>query len=223
MFRRFLIAAAALAVSACSYGSAVDIASMKDRLAHPVVAPGDYCQAHGAQGAYLISTGDDCGKLVWNAARRSLDIIDKDKPKEKMSFAIVDMGGGLYATQYDSRDPPGRPDPHQLNLVIASGNAFTSIGVLDGDELNAVIKRHPKLKIGQVQDKDDYIAGGDVDEIKAFLRDAGEQSLKANRTKGDEVEVMVLDKPTKADHPASKAQIRDIEAVKAIVDKLTPK
>jgi hypothetical protein len=223
MFRKLLIAVAVLAASACSYGSAVDIAPMKDRLAHPLVPPGDYCGAKGAQGAYMISTGDDCGKLVWNGARRSIDVIDQDKPKDTMSFAIVDMGGGLYATQYESNDPAGRPDPHQLNLVIASGNAFTSIGVLDGDELDAVFKRHPKVKIGQVKDKDDYIAAGDVSEIKAFLRDAGGESLKADRAKGDEVEVMVLDKRNKAEHPASKAQIRDIEAVKAIAASLTPK
>jgi hypothetical protein len=195
---------------------------MQDRLAHPVVPPGDYCQAHGAQGAYMISTGEDCGKLVWNGAQRTLEVIEEDKPKEKMAFAIVDLGGGVYATQYDAKEPVGRPDRHQLNLIIASGKAFTSLGVLDGDELDVVLKRHPKLKIGQVKDKDDYIAAGDVEEIKAFLKDAGGRSLKAAKVKGEEVEVVVLDKRRRAEHPASPAQVRDIEAVKAIAEKLTP-
>jgi len=222
-FARLLLAGAALCASACSYGSAVDIAPMKDRLAHPMVPAGEYCQAHGAQGAYMIASGDDCGRLKWNAAKRSLDVIDAEKPKDTMSFAVVDLGGGLYATQYEAADPADRPDPHQLNLVIASGKAFAGIGVLDGEELDVVLKRHPKLKIAQAKGKDDYIAAGDVEEIKAFLRDAGGETLKAARNKGDELSVDVLDKRSKADHPASPAQVRDIEAVKSIADKLTPK
>jgi hypothetical protein len=223
MFFRVVIVLAALGASACSYGSAVDIAPMKDRLAHPMVPPGDYCQAHGAQGAYIISTHDDCGKLTWNGAKRSFDVIDEDKPKDAMSLAVVALGGGLFVTQYDAGDPADRPDRHQLNLVIASGKAFAGVGVLDGDELGVVFKRHPNLKIGGPPGKDNYIAAGDVAEIKAFLRDAGAASLKAARVKGEEVEVVVLDKRSRAEHPASAAQVRDIEAVKAIAETLTPK
>ena len=221
--RRLVMALAALSASACSYGSAVDIAPFKDRLARPMVPSGDYCQAEGAQGAYLISTEADCGKLTWNAAKRSFDVVDEDKPKDVLSFAILALGDGLFATQYDVTDPADRPDKHQLNLMIASGKAFAGLGVLDGDELDVVLKRHPKLKIGDTAGKDDYIAAGDVAEIKAFLRDAGGASIKARREKGEEVEVVVLDNRRKKEHPASPAQVKDIEAVKAIAERLAPK
>lgn len=233
MFFRLVIVLAALGASACSYGSAVDVAPMKDRVAHPIVPPGDYCQAHGAQGAYIISTHDDCGKLTWNGAKRRLDVIDEDKPKDDkpkdakpkdaMSLAVVALGGGLFVTQYEAADPADRPDKHQLNLVIASGKAFAAVGVLDGDELGVILKRHPNLKIGGPAGKDNYIAAGDVEEIKAFLREAGGASLKAAKLKGEEVEVVVLDKRSRAEHPASAAQVKDIEAVKAIAETLTPK
>ena len=223
MFFRLVIVLAALGASACSYGSAVDVAPMTDRVAHPIVPPGDYCQAHGAQGAYIISTHDDCGKLTWNGAKRRLNVIDEDKPKDAMSLAVVALGGGLFVTQYEAADPADRPDKHQLNLVIASGKAFAAVGVLDGDELDVILKRHPKLKIGGPAGKDNYIAAGDVEEIKAFLREAGGASLKAAKLKGEEVEVVVLDRRSRAEHPASAAQVKDIEAVKAIAETLTPK
>jgi hypothetical protein len=196
---------------------------MSDRLDHPLVTPGVYCSVKGAQGAYLVSAADDCGRIKWNAARRSLAVIDEDKPKDALLLAVVPLGDGLYATQYDINDPPGRPDRHQLNVVIASGKAFAGLGTLDGDELDAVFKRHPGVKLASVEGKDDYIASGDIEAIRDFLRDAARTSLRVARTKGDELNVDVLDKRSKTDHPASKAQIRDIEAVKAIADKLTRK
>jgi hypothetical protein len=222
MFRKLLIAAAALAVSACSYGSAIDIAPMGDRLDHPLVTPGVYCGVKGAQGAYLVSAGDDCGRIKWNAARRSLAVIDEDKPKDTLLLAVVPLGDGLYATQYDINDPPGRPDRHQLNVIIASGKAFAVLGVLDGDELDEVLKRHPGVKMARADHRDDYIAGGDIAAIRDFLRGAARASLRVARAKGDEMDVDVLDKGGKTDHPASPAQIRDVEAVKAIAAKLTP-
>ncbi|MEP7210561.1 MAG: hypothetical protein ABI740_06965 [Alphaproteobacteria bacterium] len=226
MFRKVLIAVAALAVSACSYGSAVDIAPIKDRLAHPVVPAGYYCPAKGAQGAYQISADDDCAPLKWNGGQRTLTMIDKDDPKKSMEIAFVMLDQGLYAAQFD--DPAvasgkaGALKLHQINLIIASGKAFTLVSSLDGDDLEAALKRHPKLTVGH-DGKTAYIAAGEASEIKSFLRDAAGEALKQDRAKGDEVDVVVLDAPGKPEHSASTAQVRDIEAVKAIVAKLTPR
>jgi hypothetical protein len=100
MFRKLFIAAAALAASACSYGSAVDIAPMSARLAQPVLPAGDYCEVKGAQGAYLVSSHEDCAPLVWNAEPHTYTMVDKEKPDESVEAAVAPLGDGLFATQF---------------------------------------------------------------------------------------------------------------------------
>jgi len=220
MFRRFLIAAAALAASACSYGSAVDVAPMSARLAQPLLPAGDYCEVKGAQGAYRVSSREDCAPLVWNSKPHTYTLVDKENPDESVEAAVAPLGDGLFATQYETPDEIAAP--YQINLVIVSGEAFAAISPLDDTELNAILPRHPKLTFGR-DGKRAIVIGGEVEDVKAYLRDAAGEALKLRKAEGDELSVGVRDKQGRPDHPASKAQVKDVEAVKAIAARLTPK
>lgn len=219
MFRRCLIVAAALAASACSYGSAVDIAPMADRITRPVIPAGDYCAAKGAQGAYEIASHDDCAPIIWHADKRSYTMVDADTPKDSVTAAIVSLGGGLYAAQYET---PDSNVAHEINMVIASGKAFAAIAPLGDEQLDVLAKRHPRLVFGK-DGKRATIVRGAVGDVKIFLREAAGEALKLEKAKGEELSVGVLDKQGKADHPASRGQVRDVEAVKALAEKLTPR
>ncbi len=219
MFGRCLIVVAALAASACSYSSAVDIAPMADRIVVPVIPAGDYCAAKGAQGAYEITSHDDCAPVRWHADTRSYTMVDTETPKDSVTAAIVSLGGGLYAAQYERLDPKGL---HEINLVIAHGKAFAPIAPLGDDELDLLVKRHPRLGFGK-DGKRATIVRGEVEDVKTFLRDAAGEALRLERAKGDELSVGVLDRQGKADHPASRGQVKDIETVKALAEKFTPR
>ena len=219
MFRKCLIVAAALAASACSYGSAVDIAPMANRIVSPVIPAGDYCAAKGAQGAYEITSHDDCAPVHWHADTRSYTMVDTDTPKNSVTAAIVSLGDGLYAAQYEA---PNSKGVHEIDLVIAHGKAFAAIAPLGDEELDVLVKRHPRLVFGR-DGKRATILRGEVEDVKTFLRDAAGEALRLERAKGDELSVGVLDKQGKADHPASRGQVQDIEAVKALAEKLTPR
>ncbi|MBI1360609.1 MAG: hypothetical protein GC155_10065 [Alphaproteobacteria bacterium] len=219
MFRKYLIIAAALAASACSYGSAVDVAPMADRIAQPVIPAGDYCAAKGAQGAYEIHSEDDCAPIIWHAEARSYTMVDTDTPSDSVTAAIVALGGGVYAAQYETPDSKGM---HEINMVIASGKAFAALAPLGDAELDAVVKRHRKLVFGR-DGKRATVASGKVEDVKAYLRDAAGEALKLQRAKGEELSVGVLDKQGTPDHPASPSQVKDIESVKALAEKFTPR
>lgn len=218
--RNLLIAAAALGASACSYGSAVDVAPMSARLTRPILPAGDYCEVKGARGAYRVSSREDCAPLVWNAGPRTYTLVDRETPTDSIEAAVAPLGDGLFAAQYET--PDALAAPHQINLLIVSGQAFAAVSPLDDKQLDAILARHPKLDFGR-DGKRAIVTNGDVEDVKAYLRDAAGEALRIGKAEGEELSVGVLDRQGRPDHPASKAQIRDVEAVKAIAEKLTPK
>src|SRR6185295_5072853 len=108
MIRSVFLALAALAMSACSYGSAVDIAPFKDRADKAILADGDYCELAMKEKPYQVNTGEDCIRLKFDATSRTYTLTEiKAKPKEGdqadkadepevIVAAVIPLGGGLF-------------------------------------------------------------------------------------------------------------------------------
>ena len=224
MFRKFLIAfaafGAALGASACSYGSAVDIAPVNARIAKPVIAPGDYCEVKGEAAPFSVISKEDCVPIVWNAGTRTYTMKDPDKPAEDVTAPVIRIDGDLYAAQITT--PESRQDRYQLFTFIASGSAFVMISPLDDEPLKALAAKTKKLTFKPASDGRPYIATGKPDDIKAFLKEAARESLRT-RKKDDEISVGIRDIAGAPDHAAGKQQEKDIQAVLAAVKALTPK
>jgi len=216
---RFLVLAATLAASACSYGSAVDIAPMKARLSHPVIAAGDYCEVKGTARPFTVVSSEDCVPITWNARSRTFSIRVDDDPAETVEAAIVPLGSNLHAAQIDGKEGPAR---YQLHLVITRGNAFVSPPLLSDEQLKTLSARHTKL-IFKLDKSRPYVAAGEVGKIKAYLKDAAREGLRIAVRENDEITVGVLDVQGTPDHVATAKQTRDIEAVLKATKKLTPK
>jgi hypothetical protein len=225
MFRKFLIAfaafGAALGASACSYGSAVDIAPMNARIAKPVIAPGDYCEVKGEAAPFSVISKEDCVPIVWNVGTRTYTMKDPDKPAEDITAPVVRIDGNLYAAQISTPDAKGE-DRYQLFTFIAADSAFAMISPLDDEPLKALVAKNKKLTFKPAKDGRPYIAAGKLDDIKAFLKDAARESLRT-RKKDDEISVGVRDISGAPDHSAGKQQENDIQTVLAAMKALTPK
>jgi len=225
MIRKLLIVfaafGAALGASACSYGSAVDIAPMNARIAKPVIAPGDYCEVKGETAPFSVISKEDCAPVIWNAATRTYTMKDPDKPAEDMTAPVIKLDGTLYAVQFTTPDAKGE-DRYQLLTFIASGNAFVMISPLDDEPLKALTAKTKKVTFKPANDGRPYIAAGKPEDIRAFLRAAAQESLRT-RKKDDDVSVGVRDIAGAPDHSAGKQQQKDIEAVLAAMKALTPK
>jgi hypothetical protein len=224
MFRKFLVVLAALAVSlgasACSYGSAVDIAPMNARVTQPVIAPGDYCEVQGAAAPFSIVSKEDCVPIVWNAGTRTYTMKDPDKPSEDITAPVIRLGDNLYAAQLAT--PESKEDRYQLFVFIASGNAFAMISPLEDEPLKALAAKNRKLTFKPAKDGRPYIAAGKPDDIKAFLKDAAREALRI-RKPDDDFSVGVRDIAGAPDHVAGRQQQKDIEAVLKTAKALTPK
>jgi hypothetical protein len=220
-FRKLLILAAALAVSACSYGSAVDIAPMNARISKPVIAPGDYCEVKGQAAPFTIVSHEDCVPITWNAPTRTYTMKDPDKQDEDMTAPVVSLGSSLYAAQITT--PEAKGDRYQLFVFIAKGNAFAMLSALDDEPLKKLAARHRKLTFTPGSDGRLYIASGKPEHIRAFLKDAAKESLR--KTEGDDGDISVgmLDTAGAADHPATKQQTKDIEDVLKLAKSMTPR
>jgi hypothetical protein len=221
MFRRLLIAVTALAASACSYGSAIDIAPMNARISKPVIAPGDYCEVQGKAAPFTIVSHEDCVPLVWTEATRTYTVKDPDKPAEDTTAPVVSLGSGLYAAQITT--PEAKGDRYQLFVFFAKGNAFAMLPVLDDEPLKTLAAKHKKLGFTPATDGRPYIATGKPEHIRAFLRDAAKESLRELRRDDEEMSVGVLDTSGAADHPASKQQTKDIEDILKAAKSMTPR
>jgi hypothetical protein len=224
MLRAVLAAFAALAMSACSYGSMVDMAPFKSRISKPVVAAGDYCEVDGEAAPFNIVSHEDCAPVTWDQATRTYTMIDPEDPEGSIPAGVISLGSGLFAGQVDARDDEhDQPDRYQIFLFLARGNAFTMLPALEDEPLRKLAASHTRITFREDATRRPYIASGDVNRIKAFLRDAAKESLRAQKAENGDISVGVRDKAGAADHPASAQQTRDIEAVLNLAKAMTPK
>ncbi len=224
MFRRLITALAALAAGACSYGSAVDVAPFKDRIRHPMIATGEYCEVRAlAGGGYEVNSAEDCVGLQWRPELRGYRVLDLDPDSDKsedVDAAIVSLGGGLYAAQTST---PDAKTPYELQLVVAAGDAFATFRILDDDELKAISPRHPKLTFGSDNGRP-YVAAGKVSDVKDWLRDIAHVALstRSRHAEPDEengdVSIGVLDRQGNPVHAATPKQVRGIKKVKHSIE-----
>jgi len=219
MIRKLLVALAALAASACSYGSMVDIAPMNLRISKPVVAAGDYCAAKGLEAPFYVISSEDCAPVLWQADTLTYLMVDPEDAKDSLQAAVVSLGSNLYAAQIET---PEEKDRYQIHLIIAKGNAFTLLSALADEPLKKLAAKHAKLTFTNDASGRPYIATGSVGSIRAFLREAAIESLREMKKKDEMFSVGVLDKSGEPDHPGSEQQAKDIEAVMKIAEALTP-
>jgi hypothetical protein len=215
-----MAAMAALALAACSYGSMVDIAPMKSRLSRPVLPPGDYCEVEGTAAPFAVVSHSDCVPVTWDKTTRTLTMHDLEDEEDNIVAAIVSLGSGLYAAQVTT---PEDKIPHQIQLFIAQGAAFSVLAALDDESLKKLTPRHGKLTFANDERGRPYIAAGSVGRIKALLKDAARESLRALKEENETIDVGVRDQGGAPDHTANKQQTRDIEAVIRTAKSMTPR
>ncbi|HEY7798294.1 MAG TPA: hypothetical protein VIA80_05990 [Hyphomonadaceae bacterium] len=221
MLRKLLAAIAALAASACAYGSAVDLAPISARLAKPVLSPGDYCEVQGETAPFRVISSEDCVPLTWSKDARTYTMIDLEDPEESMEAAIVSLGQGLYLGQVEVETD--KPDKYQIQVFIAKGSAFAIIPALSDDELKQLASQHPRVGFRNDSTGRPYIVSGTRDRIKTFLVAASKESLREMKAEKETLSVGVLDTAGVADHDARANQARDIEDVLRVAKSLTPR
>ncbi len=151
MHRPILAALAALAASACTYGSAVDIAPFDARVSHAVLPPGDYCEMQMRTVPEVISS-EGCLRIDWDGVRRIHTMTDLSRPGtdeagqpvevEKQELAIVALGDSLYAAQFTSPDHPGR---YELVTFLARGEAVVGIAMVEDATLRRLVATRPQM------------------------------------------------------------------------------
>ena len=221
MIRKLLVVIAALAASACSYGSAVDMAPMKGRLGSPVAPPGDYCEVQGESAPFRIISSEDCVPVTWSKDARTYTMVDPEDPDDSMEAAIVPLGQGLYLGQIEVETD--QPDKFQIQVFIAKGSAFAIVPALGDDELKRLVPKHPRVGFRSDNTGRPYIISGSRDRIRTFLVAASKESLREMAAEKEALGVGVLDQAGAADHDATKQQIKDIEAVLKTAKALTPR
>lgn len=239
MLRFLAIGLAALVATACTYGSAVDIAPFKDRLKKPVVAAGDYCEMT-VEKPYEVKSAEGCVKLDWVAEQRLFIMSDLEgkggqnagsEDADKMPAAIVSLGSNVYAAQVDVES---ESDIHQITLFVASGDAFATLPTLQDEKLVALARRHPKLEWADMPvdgeesglfAKRPWIKDGRVSDIKAFLKEAAREGMRdyTDADEDEDVSIGVKDVNAAPNHAPSGKQIRDAENVMRTIKRLSPK
>ncbi len=216
---------AALAASACSYGSAVDIAPVSARASKPPAAPGDYCEVQGKAAPFTIVSHEDCVPVTWDAGTRTYTMTDPDnepgKKSDDVEAAIVSLGSGLYVASVD--EPEARGDRFQLHLLLSKGDAFAMLPALEDEPLKALAARHRKLTFANDSSGRPYIASGKAGDIRDFLRRAAKESLRDMKIENDDISVGIRDVAGAPDHQANAQQARDIQAVLNAAKAMTPK
>lgn len=215
MIRKLLFAVvsfgAALAASACSYGSAVDVAPYKARISKPVIAAGDYCEVQGTAKPFTVVSNEDCVPITWNQQARAYTMVDPEDPKESITANVVSIGSGLYLAQMTVETD--KPDKYQLLVFIAKGDAFAMLSALDDEPLKMLADKHKKLTFAKDSTGRPYVSAGKPDHIMAFLKDAAKETLRDMKAEDEPVSVGVRDTSGAPIHEASKQQTKDIEAV----------
>ncbi len=227
MHRSFLAALALLAASACTYGSAIDIAPFEARVSHAVVPPGDYCEMTMGASPRVISS-EDCLRIDWDDVRRIHTMTDLSKPEpddadrsegaDKQELAVVALGDRLYAAQFDTVGEAGR---HELVTFLTNGDAVTGIGVVGDVTLRRLVVEHPQMvwenlpqarpagEPAQFTTSSPLIRSATVEEIRAFLREASVAALREDKPDLDEPpSVGIRDTSGAADHAPSQAQLK---------------
>ncbi|HEX5006438.1 MAG TPA: hypothetical protein VFV70_04960, partial [Hyphomonadaceae bacterium] len=174
MIRKLLVAIAALAASACSYGSAIDMAPMDARLDNPVLPPGDYCEVQGEEAPFRVISSEDCVPITWSKEARTFTMVDPDDPQDSMEAATASLGQGLYLGQIEAETD--QPDKYQIQVFIAKGSAFAIIPALGDEELKQLVARHPKVGFRNDRSGRPYIVSGARDRIRAFLIAASKEA-----------------------------------------------
>jgi hypothetical protein len=221
MIRKLLVAIAALAAAACSYGSAVDLAPMNARLGKPVAPPGDYCEVQGESAPFRVVSSEDCVPMTWSKDTRTYTMIDPDDPEDSMEAAIASLGQGLYLAQIEVETD--QPDRFQIQVFIAKGSAFALVPALGDDEMKQIAAKHPRVGFRNDTRGRPYIASGSRDRIKTFLIAASRESLRKMKSEKETLGVGVLDISGAADHDATRQQAKDIEAVLRAARSLSPR
>ncbi len=236
MIRKLLFAFAMLSLTACGYGSAVDIAPFTDRPTMAAMPDGDYCGLSRETGPPLVmSSSKGCLRFTWKPDARQLHMVDlsRDRGEEgrETDVAIVKLAENLFAAQW-----PGQDSRFEILPFIAADEALF-IGPIPSDaELKAIAARHPGLVMVDPNEgqpprlpneqplipKHVYIASGSIAEIRAYLREAVSAGLRSlDKEEPDERGFALRDTNGAPDHTPTSAQLRAITAAKATIARLS--
>ena len=224
MIRIILAALALMMATACTYGSAVDMAPKAERIPKRAVSSGDYCGVEGDKPPFTVVSSSDCMPVIWDQSTRTYTVTpEPDDPEDTLQVSPVSLGGGVYFAQaIVDPDDKDVPDHYQLFVLLSEGNAFMLLLVLEDEDLSRLASRHPAVTFRQDNAGRLYIAAGERPKIRDFLREAATEGLKLIAKKGEPLIVGVRDKAGAADHPASSQQERDVLAVLKIAYGLAP-
>ncbi|HOZ27200.1 MAG TPA: hypothetical protein PK080_07560 [Hyphomonadaceae bacterium] len=224
MIRTILAALALMMATACTYGSAVDMAPKAERIPKRAVSSGDYCGVEGDKPPFTVVSSSDCMPVIWDQSTRTYTVTpEPDDPEDTLQVSPVSLGGGVYFAQaIVDPDDKDVPDHYQLFVLLSEGNAFMLLPVLEGEDLSRLASRHPAVTFKPDNAGRLYIAAGERPKIRDFLREAATEGLKLIAKKGEPLIVGVRDKAGAADHPASSQQERDVLAVLKIAYGLAP-
>jgi len=224
MIRIILAALALMMATACTYGSAVDMAPKAERIPKRAVSSGDYCGVEGDKPPFTVVSSSDCMPVIWDQSTRTYTVTpEPDDPEDTLQVSPVSLGGGVYFAQaIVDPDDKDVPDHYQLFVLLSEGNAFMLLPVLEDEDLSRLASRHPAVTFRQDNAGRLYIAAGERPKIRDFLREAATEGLKLIAKKGEPLIVGVRDKAGAADHPASSQQERDVLAVLKIAYGLAP-
>lgn len=204
---RILVAALLTAMlTACGYGSDVDLAPMAERIPKRILVTGDYCEA-STQPPYTITSSDDCIRLEWNQATRSYATFDVTEPDEVIYGAVASLGPNLYLTQIENPDNEAR-GRYQIFLTLAKGSAFMALPPLR-ERMMEVAERYPGVTLRH-DAADPVIVGGERRDIRNFLRALAGDALRGADFDAGDLAIGVRDRAGAPDHPANPAQARDI-------------
>jgi hypothetical protein len=167
-----------------------------------------------------VVSHEDCVPITWDRATRTYTLHDPETPSESLQAAVISLGQALYAGQIST---PEDKVPHQIQVFLSRGNAFAVLSPLSDEPLKQLAAKHTRLMFANDSTGRPYIAAGDIDRIKAFMKDAAKESLRLAREEDETLSIGVLDVAGSPDHPASKQQQKDIEAVLKAAKSLTPK
>lgn len=226
----------ALALSGCvTSGSKMDLAPFETRPATPLLEAGDYCAAEGDAAPYEIKSAEECARIAFDPTTRRYTVTITDHGKTStLPVSIVPLKDGVILAQADALDlaktldetsdepaDPNRKDddmpPYLHSAMLVVGRAMINLDWnATSDDLDALIARHPKIKV-EGRGTSRTIAEGARADALDYLWDLVLVSLKQD---SGGPSFMVRDRLGASDHAPGKDQQRDIEAALAKVEAL---
>ena len=226
MHRPVLALLVTLAASACTYGSAIDIAPFDARVGHAVLPAGDYCEMTlGAPPRVISSEG--CMHIAWDGVRRIHTMTDLPKPEpddadrpkdaDKEELAVVDLGDGLYAAR--STRPmkwdgttcrlPGERRCGRWRWRGHRRGAPSPCRRPSADGLENLPPERATGEPARLILSSPLIRSATVEEIRDFLREASVVALREDKPDLDDPpSVGIRDTSGAADHAPSQAQLK---------------